>query len=286
MIISEDFYSIQGESVTVGVPAYFVRLANCNLYCGASRKEMNSIIKEELKVDPNQQWHGSLHKEGKATWTCDSIPVWFKGIKRDNQYLIDRWKEQGIYEDIRSGLIHIIWTGGEPTMPKSQDAIINFYNYWLSYQLENKEIGYSYAEMENGKITKNQSIAEIETNGTFVIKGELFNILDQINCSVKLSNSGMDQKQRIKPEAIKRIMEHYNYWFKFVISKEEDWDEILRDFVEPFNIPLHRVICMPALDNRDNFHERTNFVCEMAKKHKFIAGTRLHISSWGSVTGV
>jgi organic radical activating enzyme len=270
MIISEDFYSIQGEGHTVGYPSYFVRLAHCNLTCGASRKEMNSIVKEELQVDPNKQWHGELHKQGLATWTCDSIPVWYKGIERDNQYLIDRWKKQNIYEDITSGLTHIIWTGGEPTMPKSQQAIVDFNNNWSKLHSTTKFLGYQ----------------EIETNGTFVIQDTLFYLLDQINCSAKLSNSGMSKQQRIKPEAIKSIMGHSNYWFKFVISSESDWDEVVEDFITPFNIPLSRVICMPGLDTQEDYFERTNFVCELAKKHKFVAGTRMHIASWGAVTGV
>lgn len=272
MIISEDFYSIQGEGNTVGVPAYFVRLANCNLYCGASRKEMNSIIKEELIVDPNKQWHGEFHKEGKASWTCDSIPIWFKGIERDNQYLINNWKEQGIYDDIINGIIHVIWTGGEPTIPKSQDAIYKFIAEWLIESVNKKTVFNPYFE--------------IETNGTFIIKDNLFFQLDQINCSPKLSNSGMTEEQRIKPDAIKKIITHKNYWFKFVISNEGDIEEIFKDFINPFNIPLTKVICMPGLDTKENYFERTNFVCEMAKKYKFIAGTRLHIASWDAVTGV
>ncbi len=38
---------------------------------------------------------------------------------------------------------------------------------------------------------------EIETNGTVVIENDLFDIIDQINCSPKLANSGMTAKQRI-----------------------------------------------------------------------------------------
>ena len=66
----------------------------------------------------------------------------------------------------------------------------------------------------------------------------LFELLHQINCSPKLSNSGLDAKQRIAPEAIKKIMQHKNYQFKFVISNESDIIEIFRDFINPFNIPL------------------------------------------------
>lgn len=270
LLVSEHFYSIQGEGHTVGVPAYFVRLTHCNLSCGASRQQMNQIVKEELKIDPNKQWHGDLHQQGLSTWTCDSIPVWFKGEEMEFQELIDSWKQQGIYEDIVSGKIHIIWTGGEPTMPKSQEAIVEFTKYW---------------DINRGPNITNPYF-EIETNGTFVINDFLFRRLNQINCSAKLSNSGMSQKMRIKPDAIKRIMEHKNYWFKFVISTEEDIKEIFKDFIEPFNIPLTRIICMPGLDTKDKFFERTNFVCEMAKKYKFIAGTRLHIGAWDAVTGV
>ena len=36
----------------------------------------------------------------------------------------------------------------------------------------------------------------------------------------------MPENRRIRPEAIRRIMEHENYWFKFVISTEEDIKEI------------------------------------------------------------
>jgi organic radical activating enzyme len=111
-------------------------------------------------------------------------------------------------------------------------------------------------------------------------------MLDQINCSPKLANSGMTEKQRINPEAIERIQLHKNYQFKFVISTEEDVKEIFRDFVVPFNIPLKHVVCMPGLDDAANFEERTRFVMEMAKKYRFRGLTRLHIAAWNKTLNV
>jgi len=184
--------------------------------------------------------------------------------------LINRWKEEGVYEDIKSGLVHIIWTGGEPTIKEHQRSIVNFTNYWLSRYLDVNNVTPYY---------------EIETNGTIVID-ELFNIIDQINCSPKLSNSGMTEKQRINPEAIKRIMQHNNYQFKFVISTEDDVKELFRDFVIPFSIPLKNVICMPGLDDAANFEERTRFVMEMSKKYRFRGLTRLHIAAWNKTLNV
>jgi len=271
LLISSDFFSVQGEGKSSGIPSYFVRLGICNLTCGMSRKFTNQLAKDK-SLEDGEIFEGDLHKEGKATWTCDSTSQWlWRGEDKEFQYLIDRWKEQGIYKDILNGTIHIIWTGGEPTIKGHQDAIVNFYNYWVE---------------EPGLMEDIDAFNEIETNGTVVIDYPLFCIIDQINCSPKLSNSGMTEKQRINPEAIKRIMEHSNYQFKFVISTEEDVNEMFRDFIEPFNIPLKNVVCMPGLDDAANFEERTQFVLEMGKKYRFRALTRLHIAAWNKTLNV
>jgi hypothetical protein len=43
---------------------------------------------------------------------------------------------------------------------------------------------------------------------------------------------------------------------------------------------------MPGLDDQADFHERTNFVLEMAKIYKFRGLTRLHISAWNKTLNV
>ena len=258
LLISSDFYSVQGEGFSTGVPSYFVRLGNCNLTCGMSRLFTNKLMKEK-SLENGEIFEGDLHAEGKATWTCDSTSQWlFRGENKDFQYLIDRWKEEGIYEDIKSGLVHIIWTGGEPTIKGHQEAIVNFFNRWYNIEY----YGTSFHEWT--------PFNEIETNGTIYIEQPLFDIINQINCSPKLSNSGMTEKQRIK----------------FVVSNEEDIQEMFKDFIEPFNIPLQRVCCMPGMDTQEQFHERTQWVLEMAKKYKFIGLTRLHISAWDKTLDV
>jgi organic radical activating enzyme len=311
LMISSDFYSVQGEGISTGIPSYFVRLAVCNLQCGMSMKFLNAIKKAgpEALAD-GEIFKGDLELEGKASWTCDSTSQWaIRGENQDFDYLINHWKEQGIYEDIKNGNIHIIWTGGEPTIKQHQESIVNFFNYWnpyndtvLSPPMIVPPLGFpKRAIIENGVIKKDKNnenvyvdvdykIAnpynEIETNGTIYIEEPLFRLLDQINCSPKLTNSGMTVKQRIVPEAIKRIMEHSNYQFKFVISTEDDIKELFNDFVEPFNIPLKNVVCMPGLDSQTDFHERTQFVLEMAKKYMFRGLTRLHISAWDKTLNV
>jgi len=290
LLISSDFYSVQGEGISTGVPSYFVRLGVCNLTCGMSRKFTNALLKEASLAD-GEIFKGDLELEGKATWTCDSTSQWlWRGEDKEFQYLIDRWKEQGIYEDIKNGTIHIIWTGGEPTIKGHQEAIVNFQKYLLEQDVdrENPKFLKQWSSSDDGGVWHKRisTFNEIETNGTIVIEDDLFKILDQINCSPKLSNSGMTEKQRINPDAIKRIMQHSNYQFKFVISNEEDVQELFRDFIVPFSIPLKNVVCMPGLDSQTDFHERTQFVLEMAKKYKFRGLTRLHISAWDKTLNV
>jgi 7-carboxy-7-deazaguanine synthase len=277
LLISSDFYSVQGEGKSTGVPSYFIRLGLCNLTCGMSNRFLKNLINGKELAD-GEIFKGDLELEGKATWTCDSTSQWaWRGENKDFQYLIDTWKEQGIYQDILDGTIHLIWTGGEPAMKKHQEAIVNFIKYWTLHEFE---------QGNTNTLPLEHVYNEIETNGTVEFTPEMFNELDQINCSPKLENSGMTAKQRIKSEVIQQIMTHDNYQFKFVISTEEDVLEVFRDFVEPFNIPLKNVVCMPGLDDQADFHERTQFVLEMAKKYKFTGLTRLHISAWDKTLNV
>jgi 7-carboxy-7-deazaguanine synthase len=250
--ISEDFYSVQGEGHTSGVPAYFIRLKACNLMCGGA--------------------DGSLMKEGKATWWCDTEYVWRKGLEKPFSYLEERWIDECILPWILDGRVNLIWTGGEPTIPKNQKAIVSFLNWFYK----------KYDRLQD----KINVYNEIETNGTIYMDDDLFNAIDQINCSVKLANSGMTEKRRIVPEALERIMSHPNYWFKFVISNEEDLEEIQKDFIVPYNIPPKKVLMMPGLDKQDNYHERTKFCMEMGKKYGYTGLTRLHVSAWDQTTGV
>ena len=272
LAITEDFYTIQGEGFTTGAPSYFVRLKDCNLTCGATMG-MTKEVKAagEGNTDPGS-FQGDLHSEGKATWTCDTLPVWIFGHKKPFSYLLDKWNDEGYIEDIANGIIHVIWTGGEPTLPRNQKSIVSFDKEFRKY-CDASEIFYG-------------PYYEIETNGTCVIEEPLHNILEQINCSAKLANSGMSEKQRIVPEAIDSIMNHPNYTFKFVISTEDDMREVVDTYIEPFNIPLHRVCIMPGLDDQNDFHERTLFSMEMAKKYRVRGLTRLHVSAWDKTTGV
>jgi len=247
MNISEDFYSVQGEGITAGIPAYFIRLRGCNLMCGGSKAK--------------------LVKEGKASWWCDTEAVWKMGNEVSNDELIGKFQQAGQLENILGGRTHLIWTGGEPLMPKNVDDIGRFLFY----------VDQTY--------NSNRLYNEVETNGTFPLEkqGPIF---QQINCSPKLSNSGMPESRRIVPAAIQSIMDHPNSWFKFVVSREKDVEDIENDYVGPFNIPESRVILQPASDSMATLPGVTRICMELTKKYGYRTMPRLHILAWDKVTGV
>ena len=179
LLISSDFYSIQGEGISSGVPSYFVRLGICNLTCGMSRAFANMLAKEQ-KLEDGEIFVGDLHAEGKATWTCDSTSQWlWRGVEQDFQYLIDRWKEQDIYDDIKNGNIHIIWTGGEPTIKEHQQAIVNFTKYWIEQHTDDvDEIFNPYYEIETNENKRSIKLLKPEYVTESGIMNELKKVLN------------------------------------------------------------------------------------------------------------
>jgi 7-carboxy-7-deazaguanine synthase len=84
MRVSEHFFSVQGESSTIGKPAVFLRLQGCNLLC---------------------KW-------------CDTVEVWEGGRSYSNDGLSNLFRDKGYDEALERGA-HLIITGGEPLIQQN-----------------------------------------------------------------------------------------------------------------------------------------------------------------------
>lgn len=226
-MISESFYSIQGEGQTMGIPAIFLRLAGCNLLCKSKG------------------------------WICDSIEVWQKGFKTDfDKVLSPEWIKR-----LKEGA-HLIFTGGEPML--HQRKILPYIKWFI------EEYGF-------------KPIIEIETNGTKLIDEELFKLIDYINCSPKISNSGESKKRRFNELSLSQISKHKKAIFKIVIREEKDIEEILMDFG---CIDMNKVVLMPAGEDVDKLNKIRLFVVEKCLQMGWRFSDRLQVVIWNKATGV
>jgi 7-carboxy-7-deazaguanine synthase len=128
---------------------------------------------------------------------------------------------------------------------------------------------------------------EIETNGTISPNGDT--LINQYNVSPKTSNSGMPARRRIKPEVMERFSDlslQNRAIFKFVVTSEQDMDEIIQDFIHPFRLPKRNIWLMPGCANREQYEQTAPVVAEICKKTGFQFSSRLQINLWNEVTGV
>ena len=244
--VSESFFSIQGEGPTAGTPAVFLRLAKCNLTCGG----LNTV--KSRKIEPG------------ATWRCDTIEVWMKGVSQSFEDIIESWDQHGFLDQLRQGA-HLVVTGGEPLL--QMEALVSFL-ICLDHVLEEAVF------------------VEVETNGTLAPNIDLLSRVNQFNVSPKLANSGMSFKKRVLEHSINRLNEHTQTFFKFVITDEADVVECMQTFVEPMGIPARKIIFMPGGETREKLEKLSPLVKQKAKEKGAQFSTRLQIILWDQTVGV
>lgn len=228
--VAETFYSIQGEGTTSGCPAVFLRLAGCNLMCES------------------------------ATWRCDSVEVWRKGVSTPFAQVLS----QEYLNHLKEGA-HLIVTGGEPLL---QERRLSEYLQWLQavhFKAEGLFI-------------------EVETNGTIRPTTMLHLMVDKWNVSFKLSNSGENWHKRVNEVALRYFNFQMNADFKIVVASEGDVLELINDFDGLIN--FRKVILMPAGDTDEKLEDVRTLVIELCKKYHFRYCDRLHIVAWNKKTGV
>jgi organic radical activating enzyme len=206
---------------------------------------------------------GYLLNKGKAKWWCDTEVVWRKGKPYENNELLEFWKTNNWLKK-ENELPHLVITGGEPLL--QQDDIVDFIQFC-------KKSGYDF-------------YVEIETNGSILPSDKFMQLLNQINCSPKLSNSGMIKQMRIQENVMKSYSQNNKVVFKFVLVDNEDYKEMMEEFIKPFNIPKYRVWLMPGAIDRQELEKNLPVLAEICKENGFKLATRLQIEVWNRTVGV
>lgn len=195
---------------------------------------------------------------------CDSTKIW----KESQSFCLDEILSIMAINGVIGRLIngeHLVITGGSPLM--QQKSIIKF------LQLFKVKFGFlPFVEIENEAVIR-----------------PLPALVEMVSCwnnSPKLDNSEVVSGKRYKPEVLGLMSELNNSWFKFVVSSEEDWKEIVKDFIEPELIRRDQIILMPMGYCREELDKNRLMVAEMAMRENVKYSDRLQIILYNTRTGV
>jgi organic radical activating enzyme len=161
------------------------------------------------------------------------------------------------------GCRHVVLTGGEPLL--QEEGLVE-----LIHELRSDGGDWFF---------------EMETNGTRLPGDALLAAVGQFKVSPKLANSGVALNLREKPEVIRGLVASGKAWFKFVVEKEADLEEVL-DWVEKFNIPMGRVMLMPEGRNVAEIDKVAPWLAEKCRDLGVRMSDRLHVRLWGDRRGV
>lgn len=198
-----------------------------------------------------------------CTW-CDTLEVWKVGNPYSVEEVLDMFQDAGMIQKFKEGQ-HIVFTGGSPL--KQQDALLEFCRRF------NARFGFD-------------PHYEIENECVLLPNKALSLYISTWNNSPKLENSGMKFRARYKPDVISITAKKSNSWFKFVISKESDWDEIKTDYLDPGLIKKDQVILMPEGIDREGLRASYEATANLCVRENVRMSDRMHITIWNKKTGV
>lgn len=198
-----------------------------------------------------------------CTW-CDTSEVWRIGNHYLFREIFSLLEKSGAIDKLKIGH-HLVITGGSPL--KQQDKLVKFIELFI--------VQYGF-----------KPYIEIENECVLMPSRSLICIVDQWNNSPKLSNSGMKERSRYKPEVLYLHSMLPNSWFKFVVSSETDWYEIQRDFIDTRYVTPDQVILMPEGCTQEELNRNREMVVELCVKHSVLFSDRLHVTIWNQKTGV
>lgn len=250
--------TIQGEGKLAGVPSLFVRLAGCNLRCMWTMPDGSTSICDTA--------YASFNPDRPTDWVIDDV---IDVIRCNCQ-----------------NIKHLVISGGEPMM--QAEALRAF--------------------CRRVKTELNLHIT-IETNGT-IYDEEVAQWVDLVSLSPKLMSSDptlakvesagyhfggtfkFHASKRINIKAIQQWIDashryHHDFQLKFVVSKIDDEEEIKQAFLGQLaGFKLEDVLLMPLGGTNDELTKTTSMAVEMSVRNGWRFSNRLHISLFGSRTGV
>ena len=288
--VSEIFYSLQGEGRYVGVPSVFLRTFGCNFKCEGFGMLPGQRSDEAVNVDPSK--YKTFAELPLVHTGCDSYASWDPRFKDFSPLLtIDAVVNRCIellpnkrWKNLNNNHTHLVITGGEPLLGW-QRAYPDLFEHRLMLDLDN---------------------VTFETNGTQELDEEFTNYIDkwlseirephneffgryremQFSVSPKLSVSGEEWEDAIKPEVVAQYQNYGFTYLKFVVNNPLDFEEVDQAVGEyraaGFMGPVY---VMPVGGTLEGYQSNLGYVADEALKRGYYYSPRLHVDLWGNGWG-
>ncbi len=276
---SEAFYSIQGEGRWVGTPSVFLRMFGCNFECrgfGQGRDQSKWLPKDQMPhvTDPNRLNYKSYHDLPVPKIGCDTSASWshlYKHIATIEENSVVAKKLLNLTPRKNWNDIHLIITGGEPMLWQKQIP-----------------------DLLSQKAFEGLEHVTIETNATQKFTPAFKEFLDERHgagvyitwsCSPKLSISGEDWKDAIKPEVVQEYnrVRNSELYLKFVVHDNKDIKEVkTAQHAYGLNAPVYLMPCGGTVEGLELTEKG---VAELALKYGYRFSPRLHVHLFGNAWG-
>ena len=188
---------------------------------------------------------------------CDSFISWSVKNRMTFEEVFEYMTQHGYQCRLKDGAIWKI-TGGEPLI--QQKTLLELVDQYI---------------FRFGYVPK----IDFETNATILPDYQWKDWGATFTTSPKLSNNGDPVEKRYKPEVLKWHAQNGSS-FKFVVSGEDEINEILEKYVQDCGVPTNRIWLMPCCGSRAEHNEKCASVAELCKKHNFKFSPRLQLVIW------
>jgi organic radical activating enzyme len=276
--IAELFYSIQGEGRYMGVPSLFLRTFGCNFKCAGFGMPGGALSAEADEIAQVAHLYNDYKELPLVSTGCDSYASWdprFKDLSPllESNAIVHRIME--ILPHKRWEDEHLVITGGEPL---------------LGWQR-------AYPDLLDHPSMDTLKEITFETNGTQILSDEFKKYLIEwsrwknreitFSVSPKLTNSGENWDEAIKPDIICQYQDVGFVYLKFVVATEEDLLDAERAVEEYRQAGFKGPVYLMPVGGVERVYTLNNrAVAEMAMRKGWRYSDRLQVplfkNEWGT----
>ena len=278
--IAELFYSVQGEGRYMGVPSVFLRTFGCNFRCAGFGMPPGELSTDVDAIAERVAEFKTYEELPLVSTGCDSYASWDPRFKHLSPMLttdaiVERIREILPFNEWRDE--HLVITGGEPL---------------LSWQR-------AYPDLLDHPDMQGLKEITFETNGTQALTPEFKHYLTvwkglpkhgreiTFSVSAKLSCSGEERSEAIRPDVVCEYEEIGYTYLKFVVATEADADEAIETVdvyrAEGFQGPVY---LMPVGGVESVYTLNNRRVADLAMKNGLRYSDRLQVplfkNEWGT----